>query len=123
MLAPTIAALFFLFQASAPAPAQPDLAPGTRYDPKVPTLREVAGHDIGERISSPDEIAAYLKALNAADPARSRLVEYARSWEGRPLHLFVIGSAERLARLDQVKADLRRLADPRGLSPADAERL
>jgi hypothetical protein len=109
--------------AQAPRALQPELAPGTRYDEAVPTLRQVVGHDVGERISTPEEIATYLKALNAADPARTRLVEYARSWQGRPLHTLIVGSAERLARLDAVKADLRRLADPRQLSSADADRL
>ncbi len=122
MFAPPLAALVFVLQAAA-VPAQPELAPGTRYDPNMPTLQQVVGHDVGERISSPDEIAAYLKALHAADPARSRLVEYARSWEGRPLHVLIVGSAERLARLDEVKAGLRRLADPRQLPAAEAERL
>ncbi|HOC16863.1 MAG TPA: M14 family metallopeptidase [Vicinamibacterales bacterium] len=123
MILPSLAALFFLLQSSAAAPSQPDLSPGTRYDPKVPTLQQAVGHDVGERISSPEEIAAYLKALHGADPARSRLVEYARSWEGRPLHVLIVGSAERLAKLDQVKADLRRLADPRQLPAADGDRL
>jgi hypothetical protein len=35
----------------------------------------------------------------------------------------VIASPARIAELDRVKADLRRLADPRGLSQADADRL
>jgi hypothetical protein len=35
----------------------------------------------------------------------------------------VIGSSERIAALDRVKADLRRIADPRGLSEAEAVRL
>src|SRR5262245_8754943 len=34
-----------------------------------------------------------------------------------------IGSADRIAKLDQVKADLKRLADPRGVSSADQDRL
>ena len=37
--------------------------------------------------------------------------------------LFVIGSPDRIAKLDQVKADIQRLADPRGLSAADGDRL
>jgi hypothetical protein len=35
----------------------------------------------------------------------------------------VIGSPERIASLDQVKADLARLADPRDLSEAEAEEI
>ncbi len=101
-------------QLAGQAPQPLPLAPGVRYNPGIPTLQQVVGHDVGEKMSSPEEIHAYLKALAAAAPDRVRLVEYARSWEGRPLHLLVIGSAERMARLDQVKADLRRLADPEG---------
>ena len=100
-----------------------ELAPGAKYDPKIPTIKQVLGHESGEVITPPDEIATYLRALNQAAPDRTRLVEYARSWEGRPLWLFIIGAPERIARLDQVKADLRRLADPRGLSQADTDRL
>ena len=121
MIVPLVLAL--VVSQGAAAAQKPELSPGTRYDPKIPTLQQVVGHDVGEEISTPDEITAYLKALVAADPARTRLVEYARSWEGRPLHVLIVGSPERIARLDQVKADLRRLADPRGLSPADADRL
>jgi len=122
MIVPLVLALV-VSQGAAAAAQKPELSPGTRYDPKIPTLQQVVGHDVGEKISTPDEITAYLKALVAADPARTRLVEYARSWQGRPLHVLIVGSPERLARLDQVKADLRRLADPRGLSQADADRL
>jgi len=105
------------------AAAQPELAPGARYDPRIPTIKQVLGHDFGEQITTPEELPLYLRALNQAAPDRTRLSEYARTWEGRPLWLFVIGSPERIAQLDRVKADLRRLADPRGLSRDDGERL
>ncbi len=112
--------LLALQVAAAPAAA---LAPGAAYDPKIPTIKQVLGHDYGEKITTPEEIPIYLRALNQAAPDRTRLTEYARSWEGRPLWLFVIASPARLAALDSVKADLRRLADPRGLADADADRL
>jgi uncharacterized membrane protein YgcG len=105
------------------AAAPAELAPGVKYDPRIPTIKQVLGHESGDVITPPDEIATYLRALNQASPDRTRLVEYARSWEGRPLWLFIIGSPERMARLDQVKADLRRLADPRGMSQADVDGL
>lgn len=101
----------------------PPLAPGVRYDAKIPTLEQAIGHATGARISSPEAITRYLQALQAAAPDRTRLVEYARTWEGRPLHVIAIASADRLARLDQVKAGMKRLADPRGLAAAEAETL
>jgi hypothetical protein len=100
-----------------------ELAPGTRYDPAVPSMKAVLNYDVGDAISTPDQIVTYLKALHAAAPDRTRLVEYGRTWEDRPLYVLVIGAPARLAKLDDVKRDLRRLADPRGLAPADAERL
>lgn len=97
--------------------------PGAQYDPKIPTLQQVVGHAPGTEITTPEQIGVYLRALAQAAPERTRLVEYARTWEGRPLWLLVVGSAERIAKLDQVKADIRRLADPRGLAAAEADRL
>ena len=97
------------------------LAPNTTYDPKVPTLKAVLGYDTGERITPPEDLTAYLKALHAAAPDRTVLLEYARTWERRPLSVLIVGSPERIAGLDAVKRDLQRLADPRGLTPADAE--
>src|SRR5262245_28444534 len=103
--------------------SEPELWPGAKYDPAVPTLKQVVGHEPGTAITTPDQIAQYLQALQKAAPARTRLVDYARTWENRPLWLFVIGNPDRIAKLDQVKADLRRLADPRRLSSGDADRL
>jgi hypothetical protein len=104
---------------AAPSPAGAE----TRYDPRIPTLPQVVGHDLGEEITSPDQIASYLQALAAAAPDRARLVEYGRSEEGRALHVLVLASPERLTRLDQTKAGLRALADPRALAPTEADRL
>lgn len=97
--------------------------PGTKYDPKIPTLKAVLGWDFGEEITSPDGITTYLRALNSAAPDRTRLIEYARSWEKRPLHVLVVGAPQRLAQLDTVKQGLQRLADPRGVSQGDLDRL
>ncbi len=100
-----------------------ELAPGAIYDPAIPTLAQVLGHDYGEKITTSDEVAVYLRALHQAAPDRTRLVEYARSFEDRPLWLFIIANPSRTATFDDVKAGLRRLADPRRLSKPDADRL
>jgi hypothetical protein len=99
------------------------LSPGTQYDPDIPTLVQVAGHDFHEEVTPPGQVLAYMEALAAAAPDRTHLIRYATSWEGRELVGLVIGAPERMARLDEVAADLRRLADPRGLSQADVDAL
>ncbi|MBZ0089687.1 MAG: carboxypeptidase, partial [Thermoanaerobaculia bacterium] len=95
-----------------------EIFPGAAHDPAIPTLAEVVGHDFGAEITSVEGIGVYLAALHRAAPERTLLVEYARSWEGRPLHLLVVGSAERIADLDRVRAGLAGLADPRTPPPA-----
>ncbi|CAN5882758.1 M14 family zinc carboxypeptidase [soil metagenome] len=99
------------------------LPPNVRYDASIPTPRAVLGHDPAQVVTPPEELVRYMHALAAAAPERTRMVEYARSWEGRPLVMMAIGSAERMARADDIRAGLARLADPRTLSPADEVRL
>jgi Zinc carboxypeptidase len=102
---------------------EPPLWPGAKYDPAIPTIKSVLGHDHGEVITPPESVAQYLQALQKAAPTKSRLIQYATTWEGRPLWLFIIGSPDRIAKLDQVKADIQRFADPRKVSAADGDRL
>jgi hypothetical protein len=72
-------ALAFAALVQVPAPTQ-ELAPGTRYDPSIPTLQEVVGHDFREVITPPAQVIRYMEALAAATPARTRLIRYAESW-------------------------------------------
>jgi hypothetical protein len=118
-----IVALFASWIVCAAPAAAGELFPGVTYDAAIPRLAAVVGHASGDEITSPEGIVLYLRELHRAAPERTRLVEYARSWEGRPLHLLVIGAPERIAALDSVKADLARFADPRGLAAADVEAL
>jgi hypothetical protein len=90
--------------------ASQGLAPNTSYDPAIPTLEGVLGHRPGDAITTPDEIGRYLDALAKAAPDRTRLVKYATSWEGRPLHYLIVGSKERIARLDDIKRGMQLLA-------------
>ena len=100
-----------------------ELVPGTTYDPSIPTLEAVAGHDFGEEITPPSDVVRYFEALAEAAPERTRLIRYAESWEGRPLVMLVIGSAERMQDLEGVKARLGRFAAVEGLTDQEVEEL
>ncbi len=110
-----VVALFLFF----PGVASAQLLTGITYDPAIPTLKAVVGHDPGDEISTPDQIGRYLEALAKAAPDRTRLVRYATSWEGRPLHYLIIGAPGRLSRLDDVRKGMQALA----AGSADADRL
>lgn len=113
----TLALLFGLI--GTPALAQSMVDGSFRAD--VPTLEQVVGHRTGAQISSPEQAVQYLRALADAAPDRMRLIEYARTWEGRPLVYAVLTSPANMARLEAVRADLARLgqgADPATLGNA-----
>ncbi|MDE0072469.1 MAG: hypothetical protein OXU32_00600, partial [Gammaproteobacteria bacterium] len=118
-------ALAALLQLPGPqAPASPgEFVPGTTYDPAIPTIQSVVGHEVWEVVTPPDQVVRYFEVLAEAAPDRTHLVHYADSWEGRPLVIMVVGSPERIASLDEVKAGLARLAHPEGLSDAEADEL
>ncbi len=92
-----------------------EFLPGTTYDPDVPTLKQVVGHDWAEKISSYAEIARYVEALASASD-NVQLETYGKSWEGRTLYYLVIGSEANLARLDEIKELRRKLRDLRETS-------
>lgn len=97
--------------------------PGATYDPSVPTHKKVLGYEPGDHVSSHAQIMQYMDALAAANPNRMKVWEYAKTWEGRKLIYAAIGSEANIKRLPQIQADIKRLADPRKTSDADAKRI
>ena len=49
--------------------------------------------------------------------------EYGHSYEGRPLKLVAVSSPENLERLEEIRKDVLRLAEPAALSAAERERI
>ncbi|MCR9248711.1 MAG: M14 family zinc carboxypeptidase [bacterium] len=101
---------------------QPAFAPGVEYDPAIPTLEQVTGHAFGAAISAHADVEKYLHALAAAS-SRVRLFEFGESWQGRKLWYAVVGTEERIADLETIRAGMQQLADPRGLGDGEARRL
>ncbi|MGB3167669.1 MAG: M14 family metallopeptidase [Alteraurantiacibacter sp.] len=104
-----LASLFATLACATPANAQSFLQGD--FDPAIPTLEQTAGHASGEQITRPDAILRYMEALEAAAPDRMRIVEYATSWEGRPLVYAIVSSRENMARIDAIRADMQRIAN------------
>jgi len=68
--------------------------------------------EIGERHLYNHEILQYLDALAKRSPRMVPLGEHARSYGGRPLVAYAISTPENLARLDEIRADRKRIIDP-----------
>ncbi|MFL6195878.1 MAG: M14 family metallopeptidase [Thermoanaerobaculia bacterium] len=116
----------------AQAPASPALvAPLSRgetldlpaqLDDKLPRPDAFLGYALGARFTSWDRIVAYLETLDAASP-RVKMWEYGRTYEGRPLKLLAVSSPANIERLEEIRKDVLRLADPAGLQAGERDRL
>lgn len=94
------------------------LLPGD-HDPAIPSPGSLLNFRPGQRPAEYEELIPAIRAMvDASD--RAVMLPYATSYEGRDLYHVIISSPENLARRDQVQADVAKLADPRGLSSADA---
>ncbi|CAN5283628.1 hypothetical protein BH23GEM4_BH23GEM4_04830 [soil metagenome] len=95
--------------------------------PEDPTVVSPTRH-FGAPIGRPgvlhrvDEIYGYFAALAGSSP-RVNFQLLGETEEGNRLALVQVGSPENLARLEEVKAGMRRLADPRTTSKAAADSL
>ncbi|HEX2093361.1 MAG TPA: M14 metallopeptidase family protein, partial [Longimicrobiaceae bacterium] len=108
-----------LLLACAPgAAAQHAFAVGGAYDPAVPTPRSVLGYEVGERFTPHPLLMRYLERLAAASP-RVRLDTVAHTFEGREVVMAVVTGEANGRRIEQVRADARRLADPGAASAAE----
>ena len=98
------------------------LAAGSDYDPAIKTQEQLLGFASGVRVATPAELVTAFEAWDKASD-KAQLFEHARSYEGRPLHHLVITSPKNMARLDEIKAGMQKLADARNTSAAERKQL
>ena len=97
--------------------------PGTTYDSKVPTVRQVLGYEPGDKVTNHAGLVKYMEALAAAAPSRMKVFEYGESWEGRKLIYAAVGSEANIRKLGEIKSAIQRIADPRKTPEAEARKL
>ncbi len=112
-----------LAAASLFAQARFEFWPGAVYDPAIPTFRQVLGHDPAERIAWHSGLVKYMEALAQAAPRRMKIFDYGKTWEGRRLIYAAVGSEANIKRLEEIRAAMQRLADPRRTPEAEARKL
>lgn len=107
--------------AGQPAPTAPVLQAFGSFDanPAITTPEHLLGFPHGEQAAAPEQIHAALQQW-ARESDRVHVLEYARSFQRRPLSVAIISSPENLARLESIRAELAELADPRSTDPARA---
>ena len=114
-----LAALFLLCLPTAAA-AQHSLGDHAPYDPAIPTPASVLGYELGDRFTPHHLILKYAQTVAAASP-RVTLDTVAYTFEGREVLLLTVTSEANQARIDEIRALSRRVADPRGASRGELE--
>ena len=122
-----------LAQSAAAQPASTQLAPAPRddarfsfydrgpYRPGIPRPDSLLGYAIGESNTQFAAQERVLLTIAGAAKDRVRVEELGTTYEHRTMRVYIVSSPENIARLDAIRADLDRLADPRGISTTDAD--
>src|SRR5215217_544611 len=115
-------------QSRAPIDSAPDTRAFSFYDRgpyrrTVPRPDSVLGYHVGDLQTQFLMQERVLLAIAAAARDRVRVEEIGETYERRPMRLYIVSHPDNIARLDQIRADLDRLADPRGMSVADHDAL
>ena len=90
----------------------------------VPTPAEFLGFEPGadRKLADWTQIGAYMRRLAETSP-RVRVEEVGKTTDGLPFLVVTITSERNMARLEEIRRDNLRLAEPRGLDPSEAESL
>lgn len=91
----------------------------------VPTPKDVLGYHIGteKKLTYTADAYRYFRALQQALPGRVRVDTVGKTEEGRDIVVAFISSEANIKALETNRRNLKRLADPRGLSEAEARSL
>jgi len=86
------------------------------YRPSVPRPSQLLGYEPGEYHTDFRGMERVIFAIAQAASDRVRVIEYGQSYGRRPLRLLLISAPENMNRLEEIRARIQQLADPRRLS-------
>jgi hypothetical protein len=93
------------------------------YRPGIPKPESLLGYPVGERNTQYADQERTLLAIAGAAKDRVRVEEFTTTYERRAMRLYIVSSPENIARLDAIRRDLDRIADPRGAPAAEIDAL
>jgi Zinc carboxypeptidase len=96
--------------------------PGSTYDPGIPTPKSVLGYEIGEYYTEHPQMTAYMRRLEAASN-RVKVFSVGESAERRELILVAVSDPENIQRIDEIRAMIEELRDPRKTSEVRAREI
>lgn len=92
--------------------------PNGTYDSRITRPDDFLGYELGSRFTMHHMMVAYYTKL-AAESDRVQYHTYGRTYELRPLTYLIITAPENMARLEEIRQNNLKLADPRKLTGDD----
>lgn len=100
-----------------------EIFPQHTYDPEIPTPSEFLGYGLGAYHSTYVQMFQYFQELGRKSD-RILFKTFGQSWERRPLYYAVMSTPANLTRLEEIKENCARLANPTLLkSRSETERV
>ncbi|HEX6625573.1 MAG TPA: M14 family zinc carboxypeptidase [Pyrinomonadaceae bacterium] len=93
------------------------------YRENVPRPQSILRYDVGDFHTNYAMMERVITAIAQAAPDRVRVYDIGLTNEYRMQHVVAISAPENIARLDELRANMKRLSDPRTLSGDEAQRL
>ena len=92
------------------------------YDSLIDHPNKFLDFNYGERVASPEQIE---NAINTYKNQSNKIkvINYAKTHEGRPLHALIISSPENIAQIDEIKQNLSALSDARITNDREAKKI
>lgn len=93
------------------------------YREAVPRPQSILRYDVGDFHTNYAMMERVIEKISQAASDRVRVFDIGETNEYRTMHLVTISAPENIARLSEIKAGVARLADPRKISSAEAQRI
>ena len=93
------------------------------YRPNVPRPQSILRYDVGDFHTTYAQMEQVINAIAAAAPDRVKIFDIGETNEHRMQHLIAISAPENMSRLEEVRQNNLKLADPRATTPAQAQEI
>ena len=90
------------------------------YLPDIDEPSSFLDFNYGERVASPAQISSAIMVWSEQSN-RLKVVEYAKSHEGRPLYALFISAPENINNLEVIKSNITKLSDARNINDKEAK--
>src|SRR3954466_5323475 len=81
------------------------------FSQSIQSPEQFLGYKLGDRFTQHYKIVNYFKSVAQAVPGMMKLEQYGETYEGRPLILAYISSAENMSKLESLRLNNLRLAN------------